>query len=360
MYEFIRYFSTKSRVLKVSKEFKIGLAVILSTALLIFGVNYLKGNSFFGGDDVYYAYFPTSGALTPSSSVTLNGVEVGKVVTVDLVNPNNYTDPNKRVLIKFNIHTEGLSLAKGSGIKIVPGVLSTGVHIEQNFIAEKGYYAIGDTLDGTVSQEITEQIESELLPIKRKMENLITSIDNIVNSITVFWDTSAATTLDEGLNEVKIAISRFGRVAYNIDNMILDEKAKLGRIFDNVENITHNFKETNMEIQKVVGNMGELTDSLLTVDFKSAIGEATVTLQNLNGLLEEAADGNGTLGKLLKDEQLYDELNTTNERLQNLVEDIKVHPERYIHFSVFGSKTKGVPITKDEERKLKKILDTIQ
>ncbi|RYM33405.1 MCE family protein [Brumimicrobium glaciale] len=354
------YFSTKSTTLKVSKEFKIGLAVILSTALLIFGVNYLKGNSFFGGDDVYYAYFPTSGALTPSSSVTLNGVEVGKVITVDLVNPNNYTDPNKRVLVKFNIHTDGLSLAKGSGIKIVPGVLSTGVHIEQNFIAEKGYYKIGDTLNGTVSQEITEQIESELLPIKRKMENLITSIDNIVNSITVFWDTSAAYTLDEGLNEVKIAISRFGRVAYNMDNLILDEKAKLGRIFDNVENITHNFKATNTEIQKVVGNMAQLTDSLVTVDFKTAISEATITLQKVNGLLEEAADGNGTLGKLLKDEQLYDELNTTNERLQNLVDDIKVHPERYIHFSVFGSKSKGVPITKDEERKLKKILDTIQ
>src|SRR5690554_7324478 len=106
----------------------------------------------------------------------------------------------------------------------------------------------------------------------------MTSIDNIVNSITVFWDTSAAHTLDQGLNEVKIAISRFGRVAYNLDNMILDEKAKLGRIFDNVENITYNFKETNLEIQKAVGNVVDITDSLMTVDFKSAISEATTTL----------------------------------------------------------------------------------
>jgi len=345
--------------LKVSKEFKIGLAVILSTTLLIFGVNYLKGNSFFGGDEIYYAYFPTSGTLTPSSSVTLNGVEIGKVLTVDLVNPNNYTDPNKRVLIKFSVFTDGLFLAKGSGIKIVPGVLSTGVQLQQNFIAEMGYHEVGDTLEGTVSQEISEQIETQLLPVKRKLEDLMTSIDNIVNSITVFWDTSAAHTLDQGLNEVKIAISRFGRVAYNIDNMILEEKAKLGRIFDNVENITYNFKETNLEIQKAVENVVGLTDSLMTIDFKSAISEATVTLKKLNGILEETADGNGTLGKLLKDEQLYDELNTTNQRLQNLVDDIKVHPERYIHFSVFGSKSKGVPITKDEEKKLKKMLDTI-
>ena len=346
--------------MKVSKEFKIGLAVILSTALLILGVNYLNGNSFFGGDEVYYSYFPTSGGLMPSSSVTLNGVEVGKVLGIDLVSPNVYNDPNKRVLVKFSIQTNDLKIAKGSGIKIVPGMLSTEMQIDQNFIADQGYYNIGDTLKGTVSQEITEQIETQLLPVKVKLENLMTSIDNIVNSISVFWDTSAAYTLDQGLNEVKLAIARFGRVAHNIDELVVSEGEKLSSIFSHVENITSNFKETNLEIQRVVGNMGDLTDSLLTADLKNTIVEATNTIKNLNHVLEDVAQGEGTLGKLLNDEQLYDELNRTNQRLQNLVEDIKLHPERYIHFSVFGAKSKGVPLNKEEERKLKEILDTIQ
>lgn len=345
--------------MRVSKEFKTGLVVILATALLIYGVNYLKGNSFFGGDDVYFAYFPTSGTLTPSSSVTLNGVEIGKVLSVDLVDPNKFVDENKRVLVKFNVQNERLQLAQGSGIEIVPGVLSTGIQLRQNYIGDKGFHKVGDTLQGTVSQEITEQIENQLLPVKRKMEDLMTSVEGIVNSITSFWDTSAANTLDQGLNEVKIAISRFGRVAYNVDNLITEEKAKLGRIFDNVESITYNFKKSNDEIRKAVGNVTELTDSLLTMDFKLAMDEAIGTLQNVNKLLEETSEGNGTLGKLLEDETLYNELNKTNQQLQELVEDIQVHPERYIHVSVFGSKTKGVPISKDEERKLKKILDSI-
>jgi phospholipid/cholesterol/gamma-HCH transport system substrate-binding protein len=345
--------------LKVSKEFKTGLVVILATALLIYGVNYLKGNSFFGGDDVYFAYFPTSGTLTPSSSVTMNGVEIGKVLSVDLVNPNKYVDEHQRVLVKFNVQDERLQLARGSGIEIVPGVLSTGIQLNQNYIGDKGFHKVGDTLAGTVSEEITEQIEKQLLPVKRKMEDLMTSVEGIVNSITSFWDTSAANTLDQGLNEVKIAISRFGRVAYNVDNLIAEEKEKLGRIFDNVESITYNFKKTNNEIRKAVGNVTNLTDSLLTVDFKLAMDEAIGTLQGVNDLLEETSKGNGTLGKLLEDEQLYNELNKTNQRLQELVEDIQVHPERYIHVSVFGSKTKGVPISKDDERKLKKILDSI-
>lgn len=345
--------------MKVSKEFKIGLAVVLATALLIFGVNYLKGNSFFGGDDVYYGYFPTSGSLMPSSSVTLNGVEVGKVLAVDLVNPNKYSDPNKRVLVKFSVQTENLMIAKGSGIRIVPGVLSTEVQLEQNFIADKGYLNVGDTMKGSVSQEITEQIESQLLPVKRKLEDLMTSIDNIVSSISVFWDTSAAYTLDQGLNNVKIAIARFGNVAYNLDNLITEEKGKLDNIFTNVEDITGKFKETNEDIQVAASNIRGITDSLTAVDFKSTIDEATETFKKLNQLIGDANDGKGTLGKLLKDEKLYDELNHTNKKLQNLADDIKNHPERYIHFSVFGSKSKGVPLTKGEERKLKEFLDTI-
>ena len=345
--------------MKVSKEFKTGLIVVFAIALLIYGVNYLKGNSFFGGDDVYYAYFPTSGTLTPSSPVTMNGVEIGKVLSVELVDPSRYVDPNKRVLVEFNVQNEELQLARGSEIEIVPGVLSTGIQLAQNYIGDEGFYKAGDTMDGTVSQEITEQIENQLLPVKRKMEDLMTSVEGIVNSINVFWDTSAANTLDQGLNEVKIAIARFGRVAYNVDNLITSEKNKLSRIFDNVITLTQSLKQSNEQIQKVVGNVTQLSDTLLTTDFKSAIEEATGTLRNVNALLEETSEGNGTLGKLLNDEELYNELNRTNQELQELVEDIQVHPERYIHFSVFGSKTKGVPITKKDERKLKKILDSI-
>lgn len=345
--------------MKVSKEFKTGLVVILTTLLLIFGVNYLKGNSFFGGDDVYYAYFPTSGSLIPSNSVTLNGVEIGKVLSVQLVNPNQLADPNKRVLVKFSIQTEDLRLAVGSKIEIVPSFLSTGIQIEQNFVAERGFYRIGDTLIGSVSQEITEQIESQLLPLKRKVEDLLVSVENIVASVNTFWDTSAANTMDESLNEIRIAIGRFGRVAYNLDNAIVEQKGKFSKIVDNVESITMSFKQTEAEIQKVVGNVAQISDSILTSDFKGAIQNATTTMRTLNTMLEKTSQGEGTLGKLLEDEALYEDLKRTNQKMQELVEDIKVHPERYIHMSVFGAKTKGAPLTKQEEKKLKSILDTI-
>ena len=290
--------------MKVSKEFKAGLVVILTTLLLIFGVNYLKGNSFFGGDDVYYAHFPSSGSLTPSSSVTLNGVEIGKVLSVQLVNPSEFTDPDKRILVKFSIQNPELKLAVGSNIEIVPGVLSTGVQIHQNFVAEKGFYNVGDTLQGTVSQDVAEQLETELLPLKQKMENLMVSVDKIVGSINNFWDTSAAYTMEQSLNEAKIAISRFGRVAYNLDNLIDSEKSKISRIFDNIESIAASFDETNNEIKKVVGDVSKFSDTLLSLELRETFESAKTTLENVNALFEKSARGEGTVGKLLNDEQL--------------------------------------------------------
>lgn len=343
--------------MKVSNEFKTGLVVILTILLLIFGVNYLKGNSFFGGDDIYFAYFPSSGSLAPSSSVTLNGVEIGKVLSVKLVNPNEYVDPKKRILVKFSVQNPELKLAVGSEIEILPGVLSTGIQIQQNFVADKGYFDLGDTMQGTVSQDLANQLETELLPLKHKMENLMVSVDNIVGSINNFWDTSAAFTMDQSLNEARIAISRFGRVAYNLDNLIDSEKSKISSIFSKIESIAESFKETDLQIKKVVGNVAEISDTILSLELKQAFAEAKTTMVNINSLLEASSRGEGTLGKLLNDEQLYNELNETNQKMQDLVEDIKLHPERYIHFSVFGAKSKGVPLNKTEEKKLKEILE---
>jgi phospholipid/cholesterol/gamma-HCH transport system substrate-binding protein len=116
---------------------------------------------------------------------------------------------------------------------------------------------------------------------------------------------------------------------------------------------------SNEKVASILGNAKKITDDLVTADFKNVIGDAQQTLQKLNNILSDAANGTGTLGKLVKDEKLYDELVNTNKELQNLVSDIQLHPERYIHFSVLGAKSKGVPLTNQEEKKFRKLLDSI-
>ncbi len=343
--------------MKITKEIKTGLIALLAIALFVSGVNFLKGNSFFGGDDVYYAYFPNSGQLAPASSVTLNGVGVGKVLAVEYVANES---PDRKVKVTFNIQNKDVKIPKGSTIEIgALDFLTKGILIKMSEDLSKGYYKPGESIQGFVEVDIVSQVKTYADPVVTKFKGMMTGLDNFVNNVSAFWDTTATSELHTGIKDLKATITKFGNVANEVELLVVSEKIKLGQIFSNVESITNNLKVSNEKVASILGNAKKITDDLVTADFKNVIGDAQQTLQKLNNILSDAANGSGTLGKLVKDEKLYDELVNTNKELQNLVSDIQLHPERYIHFSVLGAKSKGVPLTKDEERKFRKLLDSI-
>lgn len=342
--------------MKISKEIKTGIISIIAIALLVAGVNFLKGNSFFGGDDVYYVYFPNSGGVTGATSVMVNGVVVGKVLNVELTQEK---DSLKKVKMTFNIQQSELKISKGSTIEAgALDLFTKGLIIKVDPDLTKGYYVPGDHIQGVVSVDITSQVKAYADPLVQKVQTALSSIDNMVNSLSAFWDTTATSELKGSMKELQSAIHKLGNVASEVEGLVVEEKVKLSRILSNVEGITGNIQKSNEEITAIIGNFKSLSDDLVTADFKGTIADAQRTLQKFNTLLDGANNGEGTLGKLLSDDQLYNELNATNVRLQNLVEDIQIHPERYIHFSVFGAKTKGVPLSPKEERQLKEMLDS--
>lgn len=338
--------------MKISKEFKTGLIVIVAMAILFAGVNFLKGDNILGGSVEYYAVFEGSGFLEQSSAVTLNGVPVGSVKEI-------YNDPNdlRRVIIRFSVNKEGLKIPRGTVAEITStSLLSKGLILKFDYEAKRGFHDNGDTLLGKVAPELTDAVTAEVLPIKEKLERLMTSVENMVVSVNAFWDTTAAQSLDGSLQEVRIAIARFGNLAKNLDEMVVAERVRLSSILSNVESISQNLKASNEKINNIIGNVSNLTDTLVTADFVGVIKKATVTLDKMNEALSDAAEGKGTLGKLLHDEKLYNELVNSNKSLQGLVEDIELHPEKYIHFSVFGKSQKGVKLTKAEEEALREII----
>ncbi|MFN6083942.1 MAG: hypothetical protein ACK476_03325, partial [Fluviicola sp.] len=115
----------------------------------------------------------------------------------------------------------------------------------------------------------------------------------------------------------------------------------------------------NDKIEGIIGNTKKMTDDLVSADYKAVIMDAQNSIKNLNVMLEDINNGHGTLGKLVKDEKLYNELVETNNDLQNLLKDLELHPERYIHFSVLGARTKGANFTPNEEKKIRQVIDTI-
>ncbi len=339
----------------MSKEIKTALIALVAIGLLIAGINFLKGNSFFGGDDRYYAYFPNSGGVTPSSSVMINGVAVGKVVSVDI---QQGADSVKSVLISFNITESDFKLSKDWDITVgAIDFFNKGMLIQQTERFGMGNYKPGDTIMGIVASDIATELKGYVDPIMNKVQHLAGSVDKMVTSLNAFWDTSATSAIETSMNEVQVAITRFGNVAREVELMVQEERQNFSRIMVNVESISKNLKESNAQVSAIIGNTKKITDDMVSADFKGTIEKAKQSLDKVNNVLAEVENGNGTLGKLLKDEALYNELIKTNASLQNLINDLQLHPERYINFSVVGRKTKGVTLTPDEERKMREILE---
>ena len=342
--------------MKISKEVITGLITIAAIALLVMGVNFLKGNSFFGGDRVFYAYFPSSGGVTAATSVYVNGVDIGKVLEVDLTGDK---DSLRKVKITFNIQDPDFKLYKGSIIEAGGIDLFTkGLTIKLNPDLTAGVYAAESEIQGVVTVDMTTQVKAYADPISTKVQAMMTSIDKMVNGVTAFWDSTATSEIEASMKEVKIAIKKFGNAANEIEGLVVDERQKLSRIMSNVEAITLNLKKSNDTVKAIVGNVKRVTDDLVTADFSAVINNAKTTLSQINTALDNANKGEGSLGMLLHDDALYKNLVQTNKSLQELVDDLQTHPERYIHFSVLGAKTKS-PFSSTQEKKLKNLADSI-
>ncbi len=343
--------------MKISKEIKTGVIAIVSIVLLVTGINFLKGNSFFGGDKVYYAYFSNSGGLEAASSVVLNGVPVGKILKVE---SNLGATEEKQVKVTFNITNHNLKIPKDSKIEIGPvDLFSKGILLELGQDLTQGYYKEGDEIIGSVAVDLFTQVKAYADPVTTRLQAMVEKLDNLAKSFSSFWDETATNELQGSMQELKETIHRFGSVAKNVEALIEDEKIKLTQIFTNVESITHNLKLSNDKITQVLGNTAKLTDDFVKADFKKVITDANDVLVKFNTTLENVNKGEGTLGKLAQDEALFNELVNTNKELQSLILDLQVHPERYVHLSLIGRKVKGVPIPTEQEDKLRKLLDSI-
>ncbi len=343
--------------MRFTKEIKAGLIAVLAIVILILGVNFLKGNSFFGGDVVYYSYFPNSGQLMVSSNVTLNGVVVGKVTAVDY-RPQNKLD--KRVRVTFNIQNDDVYFPKGTIIEIGSlDLFSKGLLIQIPANITGKNYKVGDAIPGRLSVDMVSQVKAYADPISQRLQAMMSSVDKMVGSLSAFWDDKATSEIEGSLREVKITIHKLGNLATEMGSFVDQEKAQFSRILSNVENITQNLKKSNEQITSVIGNVKVISDDMVGSNFKSVILDAQTTLKKINMILDETSQGKGSLGKLIHDEKLYNELVETNQELQELVDDLEKHPERYVNISVIGRKSKGLHLTSTQEKKLEKLLDTI-
>ena len=325
--------------MKVSKEFKVGILVVLGILLLYVGVNFLKGNSIFGKNREYYAVFNNANGLKASNDVQINGVKVGMVSFVHL-----HPDDPQEILVKYTITDDEVLIPVGSTVELISsdllGTKALVLHLNMDFVATTEYIKIGDTLKSAVQKDIQTQINEQFLPLKNKTEELIGSVESIIVSVNSFWDTSAAYTIDESLYEFRDGIAKFGDLANSLTVLIENETKVVDEVLNNTKNITGNLASKSDQISSVIDNFSAISDTLASTDIKSVIMETKTTLTQLNEVLLKVNNGDGSLGALLHSDSLHIELMQTNQSIQNLLIDMEANPNKYVHFSVFGRKMK--------------------
>jgi len=324
---------------KISKEFKIGVVVTLAIGLFIWGFNFLKGFNLFNKDYTLYAVYPKIDGLIEANPLLINGYKVGQINKISLVQDKN---GEYVVLVKFLL-TEDVKIPKKSIAKAVSSDLLGSKAVEIVYSDEKEFLKPGDTLIAESEEGLKTAVSKQLQPLQKKAEGLISSIDSVMVIVQYVLNDKTRANLDKSFESIKKAIQSLEQTAYKLDDLMESEKAKISSILTKMNNLAGMLEKNTGKIDNIIGNLSSVSDSLAQSDLKKAIADADKTLAELNRLVAQINAGQGTLGKLAKNDSLYNNLNKSSEDLDKLLKDLRMNPERYIHFSVFGKKDKDKP-----------------
>lgn len=295
----------------MKKEFKIGIAAIVALIILFIGINYLKGINMFKSESYYHVDYTEVNGLALSSPVYANGFKVGLVRDIQY----NFNNPG-HITVGIEMD-DNIRIPVGSKAELVTEMLGT---VKMNLIMNYGenqFIAPGDTIEGYANNGIMAKAEKDLLP---QMEKMMPKLDSILSSL----------------------------------NNILADPA-IGNTLKNAEQITASLNQTSSHLQnlmsndipKLTGNVTAITEdlkvisgNLKTIDYAETFNKIDETLKNVYTLTDKLNKKDNTIGLLLNDPELYNNLNATSENAASLLKDLQENPKRYVHFSLFGKKSK--------------------
>jgi len=304
---------------KLSRELKTGIIAVLVIAIFIWGFSFIKGTDLLDNSRVFYAEYDNVQGLSPSAPVTINGLKVGSINAI-------YFHPVKkgRLVVKFSLNND-FQFSKSSIAQIYSPDFISGKSIKI-LTSYEGENAIkGDTLKGNIEAGILGALNDQIAPLQSKVESFIINADSLVTGFNQMFDASTKKNLKESIAKINTSLTSFRRVSQSLDVML----SKDGKIDSILSNAT-------IASSKLV----DLTDSLNTANLKLTVQKFEATLNNFNNILTSIDQGEGSIGKLLKDEGLYNNLKGASKEMEELLREMKLNPKRFVHFSLFGKKPK--------------------
>ncbi|WP_128546595.1 MlaD family protein [Larkinella soli] len=308
--------------MKLSKEAKVGILAVVTLAMLYFGFNYLKGSDIFSRSNKYIVVYDNVDGLTPSNPVQLNGLNVGRVDAIDILQ-----NQGNRLMVTLDIDKK---IVVGRGSKAIladAGVLGGKVIILQ--VNQTGQpLGKGDTLVSAKEAGITALIREKTLPVLNNVDSLTYNLNRIVKQFD-----RTGVVLTRTLEGVEATTG-------TLQLTVSENRENIRRLMANLGALSQSLTETEKEIKPLLAKANTFADSLNALQLSQTLAGANRSIVTLQQMLADINSGKGTLGKLKGDEALYRNVNSATASLDKLLTDFREHPKRYVHFSLFGRKEK--------------------
>ncbi len=306
--------------MRLSKEVKTGILAIGAILLLIFGYSFLKGTNLLDKNREFFVKYNNVEGLAQAAPVTINGLTVGKVMDITFANSKG------GLIVKFTVEKD-FDFSKNSIVRIYSAGLiggkSLGIFPEYdvNNIAKSG-----DTLRGDVEDGMLTAVTKALGPLEKKVNNTLATVDTLLLSYTAIVDEDTRKNLKEAIENLNKTLNSFSGVSENLNHILANNTGKLDNTFTNLD--------------KTAGNLSKLTDSLAQLETGKLVTDLQNVVDKMDKIVSGVDNGEGSIGKLLKDDKLYENLEGASRQLETLLQDLKLNPKRYVHISVFGKKQK--------------------
>lgn len=323
--------------MKISNETKVGLLTIVALALLIVGFNFLKGKNVFNDSKKLYAVFSEVGALQKSNDVKIKGNEIGNVYAKD------FTDQNaSSILVTINLKKD-VNIPRDSWASIQSPIAGS-AYINVHMGISKEYLKDGDTLQTKLAGDLFGDLTSQVNPTLEKARTAIDSLTIVLGSVNRILDPNAR-------GNIHGIIRNLLTSSASLNKMLDTETGMIAKTVGNLNDVTGNLKKNNDTINSILSNTNRLTNNLANLELNRTLDTMQAAVAQLKSIISKVDNNNGSLGLLMNDKQLYNNLKNAALAAEILIDDIRVHPKRYVNISLIGRKDKGnyinLPTKKD-------------
>lgn len=313
--------------MKISNETKIGILTVVGLAILILGFSYLKGNDVFSSSNKFYAIYRNVEGLTLSKPILVNGFQIGHVSNMTLQTESGFTIVEFKVDPKYPIPANTLARLESTdllGSKAIIFELGNSRELAEN----------KDTLRADIQGSLAQSLQ----PVQRKAEILMDKVDSSLAAINKILNPEFQRNVDRSFLSIANSLQTLEGTTKKIDRLVGAQSGHIDAIMSNAEALTVSLRASTGRLNTTTANFERLSTDLANSNIKGTLDNANKAMGDLQATIAKINSGQGSLGLLLNDNSMYNNLNSASANLNNLFIDLKAHPKRYVSFSVFGRK----------------------